>query len=262
MSAWSAYEPLNETSMNLPFQQHMQSNQNQAPPMNPGQFYSGGNTLPQNPHQAQMPPRVYPKETSNVPIPQVPAEESKSKWKDISDYYEVSDWIYIGLAVLIIDILVLFLIRYFPDFFGKAINVWYNRFKLSAVIADVFIILIGFALARYFYTEYIYPNHDWNPTYFTGLTVGIQILHDILFYFGIVKPIEPGHNAMMDVFKEYSNSGGGKVILADSGMMVGSSILSMILKAAPAHVVAFVGLLSMYTLPYILETRNEFSSIA
>jgi hypothetical protein len=233
--------------------------------MMPGSFaqqqYGGqmGQMPQQMPHQAAAGPKEYPKGSTHVPVPPVP--EQGSKWKDISDYYEIGDWIYIGLAVLIIDIIVLFLVRFFPDFFGKAINVWYNRFKLSAVIADVFIILIGFALTRYVYTEYIYEKYDWNPAYFTGLSVGIQIIHDVLFYFGVIKPIEPGSNAMMDVFKEYAATGGAKVVAADSGMMIGSSVLSMLLKAAPGHLVAFIGLLSVYTLPYILEKRNQFSSI-
>ena len=267
MSAWSVYEPLGGMGgggMGGGMGQSMggygepvQSLQPQQVPMNPGMMQQ--QQLPMNPHQALPPAKVYPKETQNVPVPPVP--ESGSNWKDISDYYEIGDWIYIAIAVLIVDILVLFLIRYFPDFFGKAINVWYNRFKLSAVIADVFIILIGFALSRYVYTEYIYEKYDWNPVYFTGLSVGIQIVHDVLFYFGVVKPIEPGKNAMMDVFKEYASSGGAKVVGADSAMMIGSSVLSMLLKAAPAHLVTFIGLMSVYTLPYILETRNQFSSI-
>lgn len=262
MSAWSAYEPLVESGgmgTAMPTYQPIQSKQIQGPTNIPGKFWAGGNTLPQNAHQVSAPPKEYPAESKNVPVPENP--ETGSKWKDISDYYEISDWIYIAIAVLIVDIGVLFLVRYFPDFFGKAINVWYNRFKLSAVIADVFIILIGFALSRYVYTEYIYQKYDWNPVYFTGLTVGIQIVHDILFYFGVIRPIEPGHNAMMDVFKEYATSGGGKVVAADSAMMIGSSVLSMLLKAAPAHLVAFIGLMSVYTLPYILETRNQYSSI-
>jgi hypothetical protein len=258
MSAWSSYEPIGQEQP-MQFMQPMYSNQVQAPAAQPGQFVGGGNTLPQNPHQAMASAKVYPKESANVQVP--PAQEQKSTWKDISDTYEISDWVYIGLAVLIVDIVVLFLIRYFPDYFGKAINVWYNRFKLSAVIADVFIILIGFGISRYIYTEYLYEKYDWNPAYFTGLTVGIQIVHDVLFYFGVIKPTEPGSNAMMDVFKEYAETGGAKVIAADSAMMVGSSVLSMVLKGVSSPVLMFIGLVSFYTVPYILEKRNQFSSI-
>ena len=208
----------------------------------------------------QQPPVQVPQQAqqTSVEIPAKP-QQSSSKWADISDYYQVNDYIYIAIAVVIVDVFVMFLVRYFPDVFGKAINIWYNRFKLSAVLSDVLIIVLGFGIARYIYTEYIYPNYDWNPTYFTGLSVVVQVIHDILFYLGVIKQVPQGHNGMIDVFKDYAGSGGAKVIGADSAMMIGSSVLSMLLKAAPAHLTAFIGILSVYIVPYILETKNEYS---
>jgi hypothetical protein len=260
MSSWSSYEPLPpigvQNSYMGGYTNQLHTNKQQANSMAPNQFQ-------QQPHQANAGPKEYPESSKNVQVPNA-AESSSgpSKWKDISDMFEVNDWWYIGIAVLLVDVIVIFLIRYFPDFFGKAINVWYNRFKWSAVISDVVIIMLGFGIARYIYTEYIYPKYDWNPVYFTSLTVVVQIIHDLLFYFGVIRPITPGHNAMMDVFKEYAATGGAKVIAADSAMMIGSSFFSMALKAAPAHITAFIGLLVFYTVPYILETRNEFSGIS
>ncbi len=235
----------------------IQSVMEQGPSMMPNQFYAGGNSLPSNPHQASAPPKQYAEETKNVPVP--PKKVEGSKMADVSDWYETSDWIYIGIAVLIVDIAVLFLIRFFPDVFGRTINIWYNRFKLEAVLADVLIIMLGFGIARYIYTEWIYPNYDWNPMYFTGLTVVVQIIHDILFYFGVIQQVQPGSNAMMDVFRDYAAAGGAKVVAADSAMMVGSSVLSMLLKITPGPWVAMIGLLAVYTVPYILEKRNDYS---
>lgn len=178
---------------------------------------------------------------------------------DITDYTEMGDWTYILIAILIIDLIVLFLARYLPDIFGKSLNVWYDLFGLNAVISDVFIIAIGFALARYAYA-YFQPvkEEGFNVSLFVGLLVLIQALHDILFYVGIILPIPRGHNRMIDVFKDYS-SGGAKILVADGAMMVGSAFLAMMLKEAPPHIVALIGLFSVYTLPYILETRNRFS---
>ena len=252
--SWASYDPYGGANM---FNEPIQTLKPQAPSSST-QFQTPS-APPMTPHQATAPPKQYPPGSKNVPVP---AQQTGSKWKDISDYYEVSDWVFLGIAVLLVDVLVLFLIRFFPDVFGKAINIWYNRFKLSAVISDVFIILLGFGISRYIYTEYIYPNYDWNPLYFTGLSVVVQVIHDILFYFGVIKPITPGHNAMMDVFKQYSESGGAKVVAADSAMMIASSFFSMALKAAPAHITAFIGLLTVYVVPYILETRNEYSGVA
>lgn len=181
---------------------------------------------------------------------------------DITDYTEISDWTYILLAILIIDLIVLFLTRYFPDLLGKNLNVWYERFGLNAVISDVFIIAIGFALARYAYKYFQPVNFDgFHLWMFLGLLVGIQALHDIFFYLFVIKPIPKGHNRMMDVFKDYAASGGGKIIVADAAMMVGSAFIAMMLKEAPPHITALIGLFSIYTLPYILETTNKYSFI-
>jgi hypothetical protein len=270
MSSWSDYSSYDESASSI----MANPNQFAQPKMNPmapqkqgagfNQVFSGGgNTLPTQPANIQAPPTQYTAESSNVPLPpSPPASINPSKFPDVSDHYEVSDWVYIGIAVLLVDVLVLFLIRFFPDFFGKTINVWYNRFKLSAVLADVLIIMIGFGIARYIYTEYIYPNYDWNPAYFTGLAVVVQIIHDVLFYFGVIKTVPRGQNAMMDVFKDYAESGGAKVVAADSAMMIGSSFFSMALKAMPAPWIPLVGLLVAYTVPFILETKNEFSGMS
>lgn len=211
------------------------------------------------PNVAARPPVAQNPESKAVPLQQQPA--GPSKWKDISEYEEVLDWVYIVVAVLMVEVFVIFLTRFYPDLLGKTLNIWYNRFKLSAVLADVLIILIGFGISRYVYTEYVYPTKDWDPVYFTGTAVGVQVLHDLLFYFGVIRQVPTGHNGMIDVFKTYAESGGAKIIAADSAMMIGSSVISMLLKAAQPHVVVATALVTAYALPYILETRNEFSNI-
>ena len=178
------------------------------------------------------------------------------KLANIGHYQTVGDWSYILLGILITDIIVLFVTRFYPEFFGKALNRWYDEFKLSAVISDVFIIAIGFALTRYVYSWMTDPKAPFNIPLFIGLLVGIQAIHDILFYLGIILPIPQGHNTMIDVFKEYAQENGSKILLADAAMMVSSAFFEMILKGLPVDQSVFVGLLMMYTLPYILETSH------
>jgi hypothetical protein len=173
---------------------------------------------------------------------------------DISDFSEVSDWWFILLAILIVDITVILLSRHFPNFLGKQLNIWYDRFGLNAVLADVLIIAVGFAIARYIYTWYIKPKAGWNPLLFGGLLLVVQLIHDVLFYVGVILPIPRGLNQMMDVFKDYSKAG-AKIYAADAAMMISSAILAMALKTAPADVTASVGLLTAYTLPYSLYTN-------
>ena len=61
---------------------------------------------------------------------------------DISSPTESEDWWYILLAILIVDIVVIFFVKYLPDVMGRPINAWYDRFTLSAVLSDVLIIKI------------------------------------------------------------------------------------------------------------------------
>ena len=182
----------------------------------------------------------------------------KSKGADISNYTITSDFFYIFLAVLAVDVLVIFLVRFYPETFGSYVNKWYDLFGLSAVLADVVVIVIGFAIARYVYSLYVkqkFAEGKWSPVWFTGTLVGTQLLHDLAFYYGVITQVPRGHNQMMDVFKDYAASGGGKILVADAAMMVGSSILSIVLKGAAPHMVASFGLLTLYALPYILYTR-------
>jgi hypothetical protein len=71
----------------------------------------------------------------------------------------------------------------------------------------------------------------------------------------VIKPIPAGHNAMMDVFKVYAESGQGRVVVADSAMMAGSALIASALLAAPAPATAFIGILAAYAVPYILTTN-------
>lgn len=177
---------------------------------------------------------------------------------DITNPEDAKDWWYILLAILIVDVVVIFLAKYLPDILGESINLWYERFGLNAVISDVLIIAIGFFIARYAYTHFMPASYGFNLWYFLAILVLVQLVHDLFFYVAIIKPIPQGHNRMIDVFKRYS-SGGVKILLSDAAMMIASALIAMSLKESGPEVYAGVSLLTVYTLPYILETKNKFS---
>jgi hypothetical protein len=179
-------------------------------------------------------------------------EGGDAQQADLSNY---SYFPQILIAVLIVDLIVIFLVRFFPGFWGSTINVWYDRFGLSAVLADVLIIVLGFFIGQYIYKNYLAETYGWNPAIFAGLLVVVQVVHDLLFYFGVIKPIPKGHNEMMDVFKTYAEKGGAKVIVADSAMMLGSFGIATALANASEFATVVSGVLATYALPYILTTR-------
>ena len=159
------------------------------------------------------------------------------------------------VSVLVVDVIVIFLVRYFPGFFGKPINDWYDRFGLNAVIADVLVIVLGILIAQYI-LQY-FRIKETLPV-LLPLVVAIQLVHDLLFHFFIIQPIPKGHNAMIDVFKTYTAGGGATILAADAAMIAGSVLLATGLQAVHPVVTAFTGILAAYTLPYILTTRSGY----
>jgi hypothetical protein len=176
---------------------------------------------------------------------------------DISNFRDVSDLYYIFFGILTVDVVVLFLTRYYKVG-GKYLNEWYDQYGFLAVLADVLIIFIGFLIARYIYTAYFYERFQWNPVYFIILLCVVQLIHDILFYVGVIKPLPTGHNEMIDTFKRYADDLGVKVLGADAMLMIGSAIVAMLFKYVPLHVFVSISSLVSYLLPYILYTRNPY----
>lgn len=176
---------------------------------------------------------------------------------DISNFREVSDLYYIFFGILTVDVIALFLARYYKVG-GKYLNEWYDQYNILAVLADVLIIFIGFLIARYIYTLYMYERFGWSPVYFILLLCAVQLVHDALFYLGVINPIPSGHNEMMDTFKKYAIDMGGKVLVGDSFLMIGSAVFAMLYKYMPLHAFVSASSLVSYALPYILFTRNPY----
>ena len=68
-------------------------------------------------------------------------------FRNISNFNKTTDYLYILNAVLFTDICVILLLIF--DFIKSAtLKQWYSKYNLSAVIADVLIIVIGIILTR------------------------------------------------------------------------------------------------------------------
>jgi hypothetical protein len=165
----------------------------------------------------------------------------------------VSDIVKLFFAVLSLDTSVLFLNRYI-DVGGKSLNKWYDKFGLVAVLSDVTIIVIGFLIANYIY-PFIFGTYSLFP--FLGVVVAVQAIHDVLFYFFVIKPFPKGHNQLMDVFKEYAAENGGKIIVGDAGLMLGSAAFMEIYKRLSPINASALAVFTTYCLTYIIYTRRQ-----
>ena len=129
-----------------------------------------------------------------------------------------------------------------------ALKLWYDKFGLAAVSADVLSAVIGVLLATFFF-----PN-AWG----LGLvfaSIFIQVLHDLFFYFVIVA-LPQGQNQMIDVFKSYVDEGGWTILVADAMIMTGTVGIATIWDLLFSYrFIAFQTLLGMYSLIYITYTK-------
>ena len=167
--------------------------------------------------------------------------------KNIADFNNISDYLPLFNSVLITDLFVIFLLNT-KVIQSHVLRQWYSQYNLSAVIADVLIILIVLIITR---AIYYYVFESFSILKFIGLAVILQITHDILFYF-LFTNIPRGVNKMIDTFKDYAKEASYKAILADSGMMIMASLIAYYLVNQNTNTNIIVLIVSLYLLPYLL----------
>ena len=174
--------------------------------------------------------------------------------KNISVFNNVNDYPAIFNAAILADIIIIFLLYYTkvlgtPNIYLKK---WYEKYRLSAVVADVFILIIGMILGRFFYPK-IFKEYSFIK--FSLLILVIQIIHDLSFFNFIIKPLPRGTNDMIDTFKDYADEVGGGAILGDSFMMFITVLFSALFANLSFNNNIVLGVFLVYILPYILHIK-------
>ena len=169
-------------------------------------------------------------------------------FKDISNFNNVNDYLPILNGCVNTDLIILFLV-----FHGASkslfLKKWYKKYQLSAVIADVLILVIGIILARFLY-KYLF--NEFSIWKFTGLAVCIQIIHDFLFYF-LFNNLPVGYNSMFDFFKGYAKEVGFEAVLGDSFMMILACLISSNFATYTLNINIITLIISLYFFPYMIN---------
>lgn len=169
-------------------------------------------------------------------------------FKNIANFNNVNDYTPILNGCIGADIIIIFLV--FNGIFKSIfIKKWYKKYQLSAVLADVLILIIGIILARFFY-KYLFDT--FNIWKFTLLAVCIQIIHDILFYW-LFKTLPLGYNTMLDFFKGYAEEVGMGAILGDSFMMILACLLSSHFATYNLNFNIIILVFLLYLIPYMVN---------
>jgi len=154
------------------------------------------------------------------------------------------NWIALLSAATWVDILFMFVHKFIYSM-TTSLTIWYATYGMTAVTCDVLVLVLGVALAKF-----LFPTSNLIMT-----SVAIQLVHDILFYVGVIVPLPAGQNSVIDLFKRYAYEGGWKILAADSAM-IGLTVVGMdYLSELPTDQVIFLGLLAVYTLTYLIYTK-------
>ena len=157
-------------------------------------------------------------------------------------------------GALWVDFIVMALIKIVPTPISflpptGALTLWYDKFGLAAVAADVLSLFLGVLLATF-----LFPGA-------VGLqlvmgAIFVQMVHDIFFYLVVIQGLPQGQNSMIDVFKSYASEGSWKILVADALMITSVVALARLSDLLFSYrMIAFQALLGMYSLIYITYTK-------
>ena len=169
-------------------------------------------------------------------------------FKNISFFNNVNDYLPIFNGCINADLIII-LLTFHNIFNSNYLKKWYKKYQLSAVIADVLILVIGIIIARFFY-KFLFDKFElWK---FTVLAVFIQLIHDLIFY-QLFKSIPYGYNEMLDFFKEYAKEVGIGAIIGDSFMMIIACLLSSHYATYSLNTNIILLVVYVYFIPYLIN---------
>lgn len=175
----------------------------------------------------------------------------------IYEYDDNSSWLAIVTAVFVVEIITIITCRRVSE----NIVIWYDQFGGVAVIADIGIILLGFAAARYVF--YCYGTLEYTPwtkaAIFSGTICGMQLFHDLFYYFVVVEwAFGKSPNGIMVFMRKYGKESKYWPLIGDSLMVISSALLAHALSTASGHVSVTVLIATLYIIPYLISPVYVF----
>lgn len=167
---------------------------------------------------------------------------------DISNFNNLFDYLPILNGAITADIIIILGLYYTNLYKSKFLKKWYEQYRLSAVIADVLILVIGMIIVRSFYNKIF---DKFNIFYFIILISIVQITHDILFYI-LFSSVPRGINNMLDLFKDYAKEVSYGAIIGDNAMIIISVLLASLFKNLNLNQNIILMIIQIYLIPYII----------
>jgi hypothetical protein len=173
---------------------------------------------------------------------------------DISDYKSADDIFPIGSATIVAMNFAAILTK-MDVIHSKSLNAYFDTFGFEGVLANMSLIVILFQIARWGYTKaYKDTGRAWSPFVFVCFLIGVQVLYDLLFYYGAINVIPSGNNEMIDILKKYSSEHGSRALAGHAAFLIFVSVIAMLFKETSFMFTFLTVTVTLYLLPYVITT--------
>ena len=125
------------------------------------------------------------------------------KLGNIGDYKELADLTYVA-AASVVSLDTVLALNKFGGVGGTTLNSFFDTLGLEAVVVIVALVVVLFEVSRFAYS-YFYTSGGkvWSPLVFVAILLGVQMVHDTLFYVAVVSNVPSGKNQVIDFLKRY-----------------------------------------------------------
>lgn len=181
---------------------------------------------------------------------------------NIGEFSEVSDFIPLALGTFLSLNFGIALNR-FVGLGGISLTNYLDTFGLEAVIMHKGLLLLILQAARWIYTTYYASGgRPWSPFVFVCVAIAAQIVHDLLFSYGLLNGMEKGKNDILDQLQKVVRENGKLSLALHSVLCAVAAGLAMLLKESSMVVVILLALVGLYFLPLLLTTVGKVRAIA
>lgn len=174
---------------------------------------------------------------------------------DIGDFKETDDLWSIASAALVSMNVGLAATR-LGGLGGLSLNTYFDTFGIEGYLANISWVTLLFQAARWLYTTFytIGAAKSWSPFVFVCVLIFVQLIHDLLFYYGLIRIVPGGKNEIVDALRKYANENGSRALLGHAVFLIFTAFVAMWLKETTFIFSLFVVNLAIYFMPLLITT--------
>ena len=180
------------------------------------------------------------------------ANDFQFKLHDIGDYQNVDDFFPIFSGSMTAINIALALGR--MGVLGSVtFNSYFDTFGLEGILSNTSLAVIVIQLARWLYTKfYTVGGRPWSPLVFISIVAGVQLIHDLILYFGAINVLAPGKNEMIDALRAYASENGSRAIGGHVIFILVCALFAMLFKDLSFLTTFVIVTVTFYLLPFVI----------